>query len=62
VVKKLNKDTLKACYLQEQTELEDQEKEEARRLASNVEVKPKRSWTERTLSLLNISRSHQTEV
>ena len=40
VVKKLNKETLRASYIQEQNDLDDQEKEEARRLlALNVEAK-----------------------
>lgn len=68
VVKKLNKETLRASYIQEQNDLDDQEKEEARRLlALNVEAKSKgsktgRSLKDRALSFLNIASQAQAEV
>lgn len=68
VVKKLNKETLRASYIQEQNDLDDQEKEEARRLlALNVEAKSNasktdRSLKERALSFLNIASQAQAEV
>lgn len=68
VVKKLNKDTLRASYIQEQNDLDDQEKEEARRLlALNVEAKSNaskagQSLKERALRFLNIATQAQAEV